>query len=161
MPTLRPYRAADWSSFLELDLETGLASLTDATPEQREAFRRRWPDELREMYRWSDDGPTTRGSKLLVLETDDGAYAGHLWLTEQIDFFTGEGKLFITTVALRAEHRGRGWGRLLMQRAEDEARARGLGRIGLGVDAANAGAIGLYEQLGYRTTRRAMEKKLT
>lgn len=160
MPTIRPYRTADRESFLLLDLETGLSSMTEATSEQRDAFRKRWPDQLRELYRWGEDGPTTQESRLLVLEADDGAYAGHLWLTEQTDFFTGERKLFITTVAIGPQFRSRGYGRLLMQRAEDEARARGIARIGLGVDAENSGAIALYERLGYRTARRAMEKLL-
>lgn len=161
MPKLRPYGPSDWSAFLRLDLETGLASMSAATSAQQEAFVQRWPDQLRSLYRWSDAGPTTAASLLLVLESDDGTYAGHLWLTEQEDFFTGERKLFITTVALDASHRGKGWGRLLMQRAEEEARARGLRRIGLGVDAVNTDAIALYERLGYTTIRRAMEKPLT
>ena len=159
MPTLRLYRAADWDSFLALDLETCLAAIANAADKIQ--FVERWPAFLKSSFKWGDDGPAIGKHTVWVLDEDDGSYAGHLWCTEQQDFFTGRTKGFITTIAVVAAHRGRGFGELLMQRAIDEARARGYAHVVLGVDAANVGAIGLYEKLGFHTSRRSMEKSIS
>jgi ribosomal protein S18 acetylase RimI-like enzyme len=156
MPTLRPYRADDWDDFIALDIETGLAGLRDAAPEVCERFRQRWPDVLKKRYQWTDSGPSTEASRLIVCEGDDGRYAGHLWLNEQTDFFTDERQLFITSVAVKATHRQQGLGKLLMQTAIDEARRLGIARVALGVDAANTAAVSLYAGLGFQTQRLSM-----
>ena len=160
MPSIRRYRREDWARFIALDMETSRASLAAAPPEQKEAFEQRWPERLKALYQWSDDGPTIDKSALFVLEADDGSYAGHLWVMERDDFFSGVPRLFITTIGLYPDYRGRGWGKLLLERAEEEARARGLSRIALNVEASNEIAIKLYEGRGYRTTRLAMELAL-
>lgn len=49
--------------------------------------------------------------------------------------------------------RGLGIGTRLLDRAEDKARAEGKGTMSLGVIGENAGAIRLYERLGFKTTR--------
>jgi ribosomal protein S18 acetylase RimI-like enzyme len=155
MPTIRPYRADDWDAFLKLDIETGLISRHVANDEVE--FRKRWPEFLKTTYAWTDDGPGVGEHLLRILETDDGRYAGHLWLTAQKDFFTGQPKLYITTIAVADEYRGRGFGEMLMKHAIGHAQSRGYASIGLGVDATNSRAIGLYEKLGFETARLSME----
>lgn len=157
MAELRPYRSGDWDAFLALDLETGMVGMP---PERHEAYRARWPDLLRGKLGFGEAGPTRPGEALWVLE-EAGEYAGHLWVSEQEDLFSGARSLFVTTVAVDARFRGRGLGRVLMEHAERIARERGLPAIGLGVAAANPGAISLYEKLGYATARLAMTKRIT
>jgi ribosomal protein S18 acetylase RimI-like enzyme len=157
--TVRPYRAEDWAAFLALDLETGLVNLRTASAETQQAFRHRWPVLLRDRLGFGETGPTQNAAALFVLD-EGGDYAGHLWVTEQEDFFTGARALFVTTVAVVERFRGRGFGQLLMAHAEHVARDRGLRSVSLGVAADNGGAIALYEKLGYATTRRAMVKHL-
>ena len=129
-----------------------------ASSKQKAAFATRWPEFLKSTYKWSASGPTTNASALYVLEGDSGEYAGHLWLTEQVDFFTASKSLFVTTVAIAIKFQGRGWGRYLMEKAVKVARERGLTSVGLGVDADNIRACKLYEKLGFKTTRLAMMK---
>jgi ribosomal protein S18 acetylase RimI-like enzyme len=160
MPTLRAYRETDWDAFLALDLETGDVTLRHDTPEARARFRQRWPTVLRERYGWTASGPTLDKAALYVLEDDDGQYAGHLWLAEQDDVRTGIARLWVTTMAIVEKHRSRGWGRLLVAKAEEVARARGLGGIGLGVDADNVVARKLYEEMGFETVRLRMVRTL-
>ncbi len=160
MPRLRHYQPKDWDAFVALDLDTGVASMVGCTPEQQADFHSRWPLALKERFGWTDHGPTKNRSVLWVLEGDDGDYAGHLWLAEQEDMFTGEVFLFVNTVAVAQPYRGQGLGRFLMARAETEARERRLNGIRLGVDSANAAAPRLYEDLGYSTTRLTMTKSL-
>lgn len=161
MPHIRPYRAGDWDHYLRLDLETGLGDIADPSPEMVQRFRERWPAHLKATYQWTDAGPTTAGSQLWVLEGDGGEYLGHVWTTRQEDFFTGEAKLFVTTVAVDARYRGQGHGRLLMEHVIARARDEGVPRVALGVAAANGGAVRLYEKLGFHVQRHAMELRLT
>ena len=155
MPTLRRYRASDWDAFLALDLDTGNATLRYATEAERETFRGRWDEVLRQRYGWSDDGPTVDKAALWVLD-DEGVYAGHIWLSEQTDVLTGTPRMWITTMAIAPAYRSRGWARMLMEHAEREADARGLAGIGLSVDADNVVARKLYEELGFQTVRLRM-----
>jgi ribosomal protein S18 acetylase RimI-like enzyme len=115
---------------------------------------------LKERYAWGPVGPTTDKAVLYVLEDDDGLYAGHLWLTEQEDLRTGIVRLWVTTMAIVQKHRSRGWGRLLVEKTEEEARARGVRGIGLGVDADNVVARKLYEEMGFETVRLRMVRAL-
>lgn len=160
MLTLRPYRPEDWEHFIALDLETGVAALKDSPSTARDEFRARWPALLKSRYAWTEAGPTSDASCLLVCESDACEYAGHLWLTEQTDFFTAERVLGITTIAVTFSQRKLGIGKMLMQAAVDEARRRGISRVVLGVDASNAPAISLYETLGFQTKRLAMDLRV-
>lgn len=61
-------------------------------------------------------------------------------------------KAFLWGVYVTPSHRRRGVARELMTRAIEEAeRWPGLRQINLGVNAANGGALALYESLGFRT----------
>ena len=156
MPRIRPYRAGDWDAFLALDLETGLATIRPAPPSEHEAFTSRWAAYLKSAFGWTDAGPTAHASVLLILEDDDAAYAGHLWLCEREDTFSGTVRLYVNTVAIVERFRSRGWGRLLMQRAIEEARARGLHSVGLAVAADNVVARKLYEEMGFESRQITM-----
>jgi ribosomal protein S18 acetylase RimI-like enzyme len=160
MPRIRSYRSSDWDSFLALDLETGIGSLRQSPQEERDAFIARWPETLKTTWGWTDAGPTKDKSLLLVLEDDDGTFAGHLWLREEIDAFSGVIRLWVLSVAIVSKYRSRGWGRLLMERAVEEARARKLGSVGLSVAADNIVARKLYEEMGFEATRLAMFKRV-
>ncbi len=160
MATLRRYRESDWESFVALDIETGLATLRFAPDEDRQRFRERWPAVLKSRYVWTDEGPTANKAVLYVLEDDEGLYAGHLWLTEQEDLRTGIPRLWVNTMAIAKQYRSRGWGRLLVEKAEEVARERGLRSIGLGVDADNVVARKLYEEMGFETVRLRMLRSL-
>ena len=160
MPHIRPYRASDWEAFLTLDLETGLVG-EEVTEAERAAYVARWPRVLAEQHGFADGGPPPpEHGDLFVLE-DEQSYAGHVWVREQPDLFTGKARLFVVTIAVAAAQRGRGLGKLLMAHVEQEARRRGLDEITLGVTAANTTALGLYQQLGYRVARHTLRKPLS
>lgn len=59
----------------------------------------------------------------------------------------------VDVVAVSEASRGLGLGTALMERAEERAREMGRRRMTLQVIGENAGAIRLYERLGYRTVR--------
>lgn len=149
---LRPYRPSDWSSFLSLEIETIAGSIS---PDELdiEALRIRWPTVLRERYGWVDSGPTAHASEVVVLETEDGQYGGHVWVADHEDLLSGRMRCWIVTIAVVADHRGLGWGRALMQAAIALARARGRDSVGLSVSRSNLPAWKLYERIGFREQR--------
>ena len=82
-------------------------------------------------------------------------------LTEsRLGHASGKRILEVTTMGIVREARGQKLGRLLMQRAEAEARERGIEDIELSVAGNNRRARDLYRDLGYETVRRTMRKRL-
>lgn len=102
-------------------------------------------------------GLDTPGHYIFIVEAD-GAAVGRLWLAERE--MAGRRALFVYDITIDAGHQGRGFGRAAMQLAEDEARARGIGRIELNVFGGNDVARGLYRSLGYVETSVQMAKVL-
>ena len=65
---------------------------------------------------------------------------------------------WVFEIEIEAPFRGRGYGRAAMERAEQEARARGMTSLGLNVHGQNMIARSLYESLGYEVTAMQMKK---
>jgi ribosomal protein S18 acetylase RimI-like enzyme len=65
--------------------------------------------------------------------------------------------MLIENVAVDPARQGEGIGRALLDHAEEEARARGLGAVRLYTHVEMVGNINLYRQIGYRETRRGGE----
>lgn len=65
---------------------------------------------------------------------------------------------WVFEIEIEAPFRGRGYGRAAMERAEQEARARGMTSLGLNVHGQNMVARSLYESLGYEVTAMQMKK---
>ena len=65
----------------------------------------------------------------------------------------GPHEFIVETLAVDPEFRGLGIGTALMHEADAKARTMGKRTMSLGVIAENAGAIRLYQRLGYETTR--------
>jgi ribosomal protein S18 acetylase RimI-like enzyme len=158
MPRLRAYAEQDWPHFLQLDLETAIDALGESSEDERRGLRDGWPQKLAARGFTPQRFAVPR-AELLVLESDGGEYLGHLWITEGNDA-SGKRILEVTTMGIRRESRGQGLGRLLMQRAEAEARERGIEDIELSVAGNNRRARDLYRDLGYETVRRTMRKRL-
>ncbi len=158
MPRLRPYVEKDWPRFLQLDLETAIDALGESSEDERRKLRDRWPQRLAGQG-FTPPRFAVAGAQLLVLESEQGGYLGHLWLTETHDA-GGKRILEVTTMGIVREARGQKLGRLLMQRAEAEAKERGIEDIELSVEGNNRRARDLYRDLGYETVRSTMRKRL-
>jgi ribosomal protein S18 acetylase RimI-like enzyme len=67
---------------------------------------------------------------------------------------------FVSDLVVRAEHRGSGWGRRLLDEAERYARSKGLARIKVGVLARNRIARRLYSRSGFEDYHLQLQKRL-
>tara|TARA_R110002020_G_scaffold175011_20_gene366891 strand:+ start:2708 stop:3136 length:429 start_codon:yes stop_codon:yes gene_type:complete len=75
-----------------------------------------------------------------------------------IVLFEDSDALLLDNVAVAPDAQGRGFGRLLVEAAEAEARALGHDRIRLYTHVRMTANIALYTRLGFRETRRVTEK---
>ena len=66
--------------------------------------------------------------------------------------------VLVDTVAVRAAHLGRGFGRVLLEFAEQRARARGCGEVRLYTNAAMAENLELYPHLGFVEVDRRVDE---
>jgi ribosomal protein S18 acetylase RimI-like enzyme len=91
----------------------------------------------------------------------DGKPAGFILALDSLpDEVTGDDQAFIVYMAVERDARGAGIGSALLERAEHEARKRGVPYMALMVTEENAAARALYERAGYRTERRLLCKTL-
>src|SRR5512138_3319000 len=98
MPRLRHWQPSDWPSFLSVDLETAQDALGEATEQERAALRENRPRLLAEQNRFTPGSFAAPNADLWVLESDDGSYLGHLWLTEMRDSLIGTRLLEVTSM---------------------------------------------------------------
>ena len=123
-----------------------------------------WPAEsaeelgAAEMARLLPQGGETPGMSILsAFDGDDPV--GYVWLNLE-PRITTTGEAWIYDIAVDEERRGRGYGRLLLDAAEAEARRAGATYLGLNVFGANRVARSLYESSGYEVKSMQMRKAL-
>ncbi|MFD9498402.1 GNAT family N-acetyltransferase [Streptomyces sp. NPDC060035] len=104
------------------------------------------------------DGLATEGTHFHVL-VRGGDVIGYVWVARR-ETPQGEAIGYVFDVEVKGEHRGHGYGRALMHRAESITFDVGLGRLGLHVFASNTPALRLYESLGYEPTQYNLAKAL-
>jgi GNAT superfamily N-acetyltransferase len=85
--------------------------------------------------------------RVWVATTPSGEVVGHLQAVPR-DAGTWE----VTSVAVVETSRGEGVGRLLLERAVDEARSAGVSRVILATATADVGNLRFYQRSGFRMT---------
>ncbi|HEX8177162.1 MAG TPA: GNAT family N-acetyltransferase [Pyrinomonadaceae bacterium] len=101
--------------------------------------------------------------KVFVLEAH-GKIAGFVsvWAKVKVNGLVNEESevAYISDLIVVAGHRGLGWGRALLQRAEEYARVQGATMLSIGVLAENTGARSLYTSFGFRENHVELLKPL-
>lgn len=118
-----------------LDSEADLEGVLEV---EQESFTSPW---TREMYSWELQNRAV--CHIYLVRTPECQVAGFcaFWLVFD--------EIHINNLALRPPYRGLGYGTALMQHVLAEARRLGARRATLEVRSGNAGALRLYERLGF------------
>ena len=133
---IRPYRTADEAAVVKLWTECGLV--------------RSWNDPRKDIQRKLLVQP-----ELFLVGLLDGA----LVATVMAGFEGHRG--WVNYLAVAEKCRGRGFGRLLMERAEQGLKAMGCPKLNIQVRTSNAEVLKFYERLGYaRDETVALGKRL-
>lgn len=90
-----------------------------------------------------------RGAEYLLVGEPE---AGFAQIRYRLSVWTGGEDAWLEDAFVREESRGRGHGRILVKAAIERARARGCDRIQLETNRNNAGAVALYESLGFKSS---------
>jgi ribosomal protein S18 acetylase RimI-like enzyme len=153
---VRPATRADVPAIIDLAVEMVAHSVSphrDVDLEQVRGFRRNDLQTLYEVIGQAHAG--------VFVAEDARGFAGHvLVLTGQHESSTGEPQGWVFDLSVRRDCWSRGVGRMLMARAEQFVRDRGLRYLGLGVTVSNARAVRFYESLGFLEERRQFIKRL-
>jgi ribosomal protein S18 acetylase RimI-like enzyme len=104
-------------------------------------------------------GVDTPGVLMLMAEKPEGIAIGRLWLALERRPGSGGGA-WIYDIEILPEHRGQGFGRALLEAAEQEAMRHGVDSIGLNVFGTNMVARSLYDSAGYTVSAMQMKKVL-
>ncbi|MFG2822788.1 GNAT family N-acetyltransferase [Kitasatospora sp. NPDC048365] len=154
--TVRPIGAAEYGEWLEQAKAGYRADLERSGLSPAQARAKCETDHQHLLPR----GHATDGVALRRLLDPEGTELGTLWLNLRAELLPDGPLAWVMVVAVHEPHRGHGHGRTLMLLAERECLAAGVHRLGLNVFTGNRVAIGLYESLGYRVTRRVLGKPL-
>ena len=117
----------------------------------------------RNMQAFVDDliprGPRTEGHRISIVEDpENGERVGYTWWAER-ELDAGP-TAWVYDVVIDEVHRGRGYGRGLMEAVEAQVREAGLTRIELHVWVDNDPATSLYRSLGFVPMGMEMFKEL-
>ncbi|MFI6821341.1 GNAT family N-acetyltransferase [Micromonospora sp. NPDC050187] len=94
----------------------------------------------------------------LWIAYDGDTEVGMLWL--HVEPKSDGPHAFVFDIEVRQDVRRKGYGRAILETAEEWCRARDVVSIGLSVFGFNLAARSLYEQLGFETTSLQMRKHL-
>jgi len=109
-----------------------------------------------EFARLLPDGLTSKDNYFYTMKDSDSRVVGYLWfcIRGAVDNRTA----FLCDIDVNENCRGHGIGKSAMLQFEQEVKKLGLKEIGLHVFACNEKAIGLYQSLGFKTTKLVMSK---
>lgn len=108
---------------------------------------------------WFDDVLKNPNTALFLAEIEDngvGVVLAELKTNIDDPIFRRRKYIYIDEIAVAASYRGRGIGRLLMEKIHRWAQEQGVAEIELKVWERNGRAINFYEKLGYQKWRRTM-----
>jgi ribosomal protein S18 acetylase RimI-like enzyme len=98
--------------------------------------------------------------RIFVAEDESHTFLGYLWIGEGSNMMSGLKHGYIYDVFVNEEFRGKGIGRMLVEKAESYCREKRYSRILLMVSVNNETAIKLYDKMGFKAEQTYMAKAL-
>ncbi|MCC9305806.1 GNAT family N-acetyltransferase [Kitasatospora sp. RB6PN24] len=143
-----PWADPQIARYAEAKVRAGAWSPEEAPAKSRENF-----------HRYLSKGLATPGHHVWVARDGvTGERVGTLWL--EIRSSAAHSEAYVCYVEVDETHRGKGYGRAVMDAGAEAARRLGAASMALNVFEDNTTAYNLYSALGYRTTSRIMRLEL-
>jgi ribosomal protein S18 acetylase RimI-like enzyme len=152
---LREARETDMPLVKKLTVETGWRGIPES---QRMLLdREKWNKHVVEVF---ENFSKREGSEIFIAEDERLRFIGYLFVGESSDMMTGLSFGFIYDIFVEEKYRGKGIGKMLLEKAESYCRKEGYSRIALMVAATNGSAIRLYSKMGFKPEQMYMGKEL-
>jgi ribosomal protein S18 acetylase RimI-like enzyme len=152
----RNARKSDIPLIRKFTVETGWKGITGE--EQKRLDRQKWNKHMEKVF---ENTAKRKGSRIFVAEDEHRAFLGYLFVGESGNMMTGETYGFIYDIFVKEEFRGKGIGKMLVEKAENYCREKGYSRLSLMVSTSNQRAINLYTRMGLRPEQIYMGKELS
>lgn len=140
-------------------VERSLETVWNDIPEyERERLnKQRWEKTARAVI---EPMVRSRTNSTFVAEERSGRFAGYIVLGETSNVLAPKGCGFIYDLYVEVEFRRRGVASMLLRRAEDFCKLRGMDFLKLEVSANNPSALALYRKRGFSIERHYMGKRV-
>ncbi len=152
---LRKAKATDMPLVKKMAVETGWEYIPET--QKKLLDREKWNMHVIEDY---ENILKEENSEVFIAEDEHHKYVGHLIVGQTRGQITGLNFGYVFDIFVEEEFRGKGVGKLLLEKAEDYCRRKGHSRIALSVSATNDSAIKLYSRTGYKPERITMAKEI-
>ena len=154
--TIREAKETDLHLVRKYTVETAWTVFSKS--ERKELDKEKWTKHILEGFEKLSKRET---DMIFVAEDESHAFLGYLWVGEGSNMMTGLKHGYIYDLFIREEIRGKGIGRILLEKAESYCRERGYSRILLMVSVGNQAAISLYDNIGFKAEQTHMAKVLS
>jgi ribosomal protein S18 acetylase RimI-like enzyme len=153
---LRKAKETDMALVKKLTAETGWKGIPES---QRKLLdREKWN---RHMIMVFENDLKRENGEIFIAEDERRRFIGYLFVGGISDMMTGLNYGFIYDIFVEEKSRGKGIGKLLLEKAEDYCRKKGYSRIALMVSTENDSAIRLYSRIGFKPEQMHMAKELS
>jgi ribosomal protein S18 acetylase RimI-like enzyme len=155
--TIREAKETDLKLVRKYTVETAWTTVLSES-ERKELDKEKWAKHILEGFEKLSKRETER---IFVAEDESHAFLGYLWVGEGSNMMTGKKHGYIYDIFVKKEFRGKGIGKILLEKAQSYCREKGYSRILLMVSVNNANAIELYNKSGFKTEQMYMGKALS
>ncbi len=152
---IREARETDLEFVRKYTVETGWGFFSEG--ERKQLDKEKWTKYILEGFERLSKRET---DKIFVAEDEQRSLVGYLWVGEGTNMMTGLKHGYIYDIFVREDCRGKGYGRIFMEKAENYCREKNLSRILLMVSVSNERAARLYDKMGYKAEQTYMAKAL-
>lgn len=154
--TIREAKEPDLQLVRKYTVETGWTVLSES--ERKQLDKEKWTKQILEVF---DRLSRRETDRIFVAEDESHAFLGYLWIGEGGNMMTGLKHGYVYDIFVKEEFRGKGIGRILVEKSESYCRERGYSRILLMVSVSNQAAISLYGKMGFKAEQTYMAKALS
>ena len=153
--TIREAKETDLHLVRKYTVETAWTTFSEN--ERKQLDKEKWSKHILEGFAKLSKRET---DKIFVAENENHAFLGYLWVGESGNMMTGLKFGFVYDIFVKEEFRGKGIGKILMEKAEGYCREKGYSRLLLMVAVKNGTAIRLYDSMGFKPEQTYMAKEL-